>query len=225
MINKLDYPKKIENHFNKRADGYDNHMEKTVTSFNDFYKIISDPISAINNNIEILDLGCGTGIELKYLFNKNPKIKITGIDLSEKMLLKLKEKYIKIINQIQLIKDSFLYYKIKESYYDYIISVWALHHLTYEKKLKLYKKIYYGLKENSYYIEGDYIVSEIEEESFINKYQEQMSRLKGKEAEGDYHIDIPFSIKTQKKILLEANFNDIEIIFQNKDSSIIKVKK
>jgi tRNA (cmo5U34)-methyltransferase len=224
MINELNYPEEMENYFNKKASVYDNHMKNTVTSFDDFYRKISDPIS-MNNNIEILDIGCGTGIELQYLFNKNPKIKITGIDLSEKMLLKLKEKYIDKINQIQLIRGSFLHYKIKEDYYDYIISVWALHHLTYEKKLKVYKKIYYGLKENSYYIEGDYIVSEKEEESFINKYQEQISRLNSNEIEGDYHIDIPFSIKTQKKILQEANFYDIEIIFQNKDSSIIKAKK
>ena len=74
-------------------------------------------------------------------------------------------------------------------------------------------------------MEGDYIVPEKEEESFINKYQEQISRLKWNEIEGDYHIDIPFSIKTQKKILQEANFFEIEIIFQNKDSVIIKAKK
>ena len=68
-------------------------------------------------------------------------------------------------------------------------------------------------------------MSEEEEESFINKYKEQISRLKISEIEGDYHIDIPFSIKTQKKILQEANFYNIEIIFQNNDSAIIKAKK
>jgi tRNA (cmo5U34)-methyltransferase len=224
MNNELNYPEEMEQYFNKKADGYDNHMKKTVTSFNDFYKKLSDPIRS-NNNIEILDLGCGTGIELQYLFNKNPNIKITGIDLSEKMLSKLKEKYINKINQIKLIKDSYLHYRIEENYYDYIISVWALHHLTYEKKSKIYEKIYNGLKDNSYYIEGEYIVSEKEEESFIKKYQKQISRLKKNEVELDYHIDIPFSIKTQKKILQEANFFDIEIIFQNKDSAIFKAKK
>ena len=225
MNNELDYPEEMEQYFNKKADGYDNHMKKTVTSFNDFYKKLSDPIRSNNSNIEILDLGCGTGIELQYLFNKNPNIKITGIDLSEKMLSKLKEKYINKINQIKLIKDSYSHYRIEENYYDYIISVWALHHLTYENKSKIYKKIYNGLKENSYYIEGEYIVSEKEEELFIKKYQKQISRLKKNEIELDYHIDIPFSVRTQKKILQESNFFDIEIIFQNKDSAIFKAKK
>ena len=41
----------------------------------------------------------------------------------------------------------------------------------------------------------------------------------------DHHIDIPFSVRTQKKILQEANFFDIEIIFQNKDNAIFKAKK
>mgnify|MGYP000052810476 CR=1 FL=1 len=68
MNNELNYPEEMEQYFNKRADGYDNHMKKTVTSFNDFYKKLSDPIRRNNSNIEILDLGCGTGIELQYLF-------------------------------------------------------------------------------------------------------------------------------------------------------------
>jgi len=58
MNNELNYPEEMEQYFNKRADGYDNHMKKTVTSFNDFYKKLSDPIRRNNSNIEILDLGC-----------------------------------------------------------------------------------------------------------------------------------------------------------------------
>lgn len=225
MDNELEFPEKMDSFFNQRADGYDAHMENTIISFNDFYRKISDPIKTNKNNIEILDLGCGTGIELQYLFNKNSEIKITGIDLSEKMLAKLKEKYKDKMDQIKLIKGSYLSYKIKKNHYDYIISVLTLHHLTYEKKLKLYKNILAGLKKNAYYIEADYIVSEEEEESFTKKYHERISMLKKNEIIGDFHIDIPFSVKTQIKILQEANFNDIEIIFQNEKSTIVKAKK
>jgi tRNA (cmo5U34)-methyltransferase len=225
MNDELNYPEKMNYFFNQRADVYDTHMQNTIISFNDFYKKISDPIGVRDDNIEILDLGCGTGIELRYLFDKNPKIKITGVDLSEKMLAKLEEKYIDKMNQIHLIKDSYLNYKIKKNHYDYIISVMTLHHLVYEKKLKLYKSILAGLKEDAYYIEADYIVSEREEESFIEKYQEQILMLKKGEIIDDFHIDIPFSIKTQKKTLQEANFRDIEIIFQNEKSTIVKAKK
>lgn len=225
MDNELEFPEKMDSFFNQRADGYDTHMENTIISFNDFYKKISDPIESYNDNIEILDLGCGTGIEFQYLFNKNPEIKITGIDLSEKMLAKLREKYKDKMNQIKLIKGSYLSYKIKKNHYDYIISVLTLHHLTYEKKLKLYKNILAGLKENAYYIEADYIVSEEEEKLFIEKCQKQISLLGKNEIKEGYHIDIPFSVKTQIKILQEANFNDIEIIFQNEKSTIVKAKK
>lgn len=225
MSNELNYPEKMDSFFNQRADGYDAHMKNTIISFNEFYKKIADPIKAYNDNIEILDLGCGTGIELKYLFDKNPEIKITGVDLSKKMLDKLKEKYKGKINQIKLIKSSYLSYKIKNNYYDYIISVMTLHHLTYEKKLKLYKNILAGLKENAYYIEADYIVSEAEEQSFVKKYHEQILMLKKNEIKDNYHIDIPFSVKTQIKILREAGFNDIEIIFQNEKSTIVTAKK
>ena len=73
------YPKKMEFHFNEIADRYDIHMANTVTSFNDFYKKIPEPINAANNNIELLDLGIGTGIELQYLFKKNPLRSILSV--------------------------------------------------------------------------------------------------------------------------------------------------
>jgi hypothetical protein len=39
-------------------------------------------------------------------------------------------------------------------------------------------------------------------------------------ADGYYHIDIPFSIATQRSLLLEAGFKDFELLWQ-KDSSAV----
>lgn len=42
----------------------------------------------VNN---ILDLGCGTGLELDEIFKTKPLIHVTGIDLTQAMLDKLKQ--------------------------------------------------------------------------------------------------------------------------------------
>ena len=41
----------------------------------------------------LLDIGCGTGLELASIYQKFPNVKITGIDLSKDMLEKLRVKY------------------------------------------------------------------------------------------------------------------------------------
>lgn len=38
---------------------------------------------------EILDIGCGTGLELDEIWKRNPEISVTGIDLSQSMLNEL----------------------------------------------------------------------------------------------------------------------------------------
>ncbi|WP_367355490.1 trans-aconitate 2-methyltransferase [Atribacter sp.] len=36
--------------------------------------------------VNLLDLGCGTGLELDEIFKIRPNIKVTGVDLSKAML-------------------------------------------------------------------------------------------------------------------------------------------
>jgi len=41
----------------------------------------------------LLDLGCGTGLELNEIFKTHPNIKVTGVDLTKAMLDGLKQKH------------------------------------------------------------------------------------------------------------------------------------
>ncbi|MBC8831393.1 class I SAM-dependent methyltransferase, partial [Escherichia coli] len=41
----------------------------------------------------LLDIGCGTGLELEAIYRRFPNASVTGIDLSKNMLEKLNEKY------------------------------------------------------------------------------------------------------------------------------------
>ena len=54
--------------------------------------------------IGILDLGCGTGIDLEEIFKKCPKANVTAIDMSQGMLEKLRDKFSKRSEQLQGIK-------------------------------------------------------------------------------------------------------------------------
>ncbi len=72
--------------FNNRAESYEQHMERAVEKFDQYYSVLANPIEETDKAVEILDLGCGTGLELKGIFSRCPSAHITGIDLSKEML-------------------------------------------------------------------------------------------------------------------------------------------
>ncbi|MBA7590789.1 Carboxy-S-adenosyl-L-methionine synthase [subsurface metagenome] len=167
--------------FNEKANGYDQYMKQTVTLFKKFYNIISVPIDRTKETVEILNLGCGTGLELEGIFSKAPNAAITCIDLSEKMLSKLKSKYSKFLDQIKPVKGSYLMVPFPEKKYDYVVSVMTMHHFPYDTKCKLYKKIRKSMKNGGKYIEGDYVVSLKKEQQFLLEYNYKIKNIKESE--------------------------------------------
>jgi len=217
-------PEGMKEFFDLRAETYDSHMFKNVNNFREFYEAVARPVRQTGNNIKILDLGCGTGLELAAIFLRAPQAKITAVDLSAKMLNKLLEKYHRQHSQIEIRRASYLTAPFEEEHYHYAVSVMTLHHLTEAEKLKLYKKIARALKPGGEYIEGDYIaLSREEESSFL---AERRQRLKGTDKEDSalYHIDIPFTLGKQEKLLSRAGFHDFQVIYQAGENAVYRAK-
>jgi len=168
---------KMSQFFDERANSYDHHMKQTVTQFKKIYNIISILIGRTKEAVEILDLGCGTGLELEGIFSKAPNAVITCIDLSEKMLSKLKSKYSRFLDQIKPVKGSCLIVPFPEKKYDYVVSVMTMHHFPYDTKCKLYKKIRKSMKNEGKYIEGDYVVSPKKEQQFLLEYNHKIKNI------------------------------------------------
>ena len=76
---------KMSDFFEARLDGYDEHMLTNIASADEFYPFTAAMLPTFDG-CRVLDLGCGTGLELEYYFALNPTAKVTGIDLSEGML-------------------------------------------------------------------------------------------------------------------------------------------
>ena len=56
-------------------------------------KCFFDALLPADNGTCVLDLGCGTGLELEEYFRLNPDASVTGIDLSDAMLNALSSKF------------------------------------------------------------------------------------------------------------------------------------
>ena len=208
--------------FDARAAGYDDYMRDSIFPgevFAQFYRAISSPIEKTNRPLRILDLGCGTGLELEALFQKVPNAYVTGIDLAKNMLDLLQQRYVTHASQITLVRDSYLTMSFGQQAYDHVISALSLHHILHDTKRELYAKIRAALKPGGTYIEGDSVVPAEMESQFLDEYYEESTTVLPA-PEGTYHIDIPFSIGTQRSLLREAGFKDFELVWQ-KDSTAV----
>lgn len=211
-------PEPMDSFFNNRADTYEQHMFDNVEQIGEIYKECSKCIAS-KGKIKLLDLGCGTGLELEQIFKINPRAEITCIDMSAKMLEILKTRFAGKTRRINIICGSFLDRDFGIGYYDYAVSVMALHHYTYEQKRLVYRKVFDALKKGGVYIEADYTVLDMRlEQKYLAEYEKA---LKGADTGKPYHIDIPFTYATQERLLAEAGFEDIKPVLLMKNASVI----
>jgi tRNA (cmo5U34)-methyltransferase len=211
-------PERMADFFDVRSGGYDEDMRRSVSSFDQFYGCIASPIVDTKAKVRVLDIGCGTGLELEAILSKVPNAVVTGIDVSEQMLRRLADKYANYSKQMTLIKGSYLTVPFGEGVYDYAVAVMTLHHFVSDTKRKLYEKIRKALKRRGKYIEGDWVVSSARERQYLLEY-EKKQRLEVSE-EGSHHIDIPFSLETQTRLLLEAGFSKVDVIWHEDEAAI-----
>jgi tRNA (cmo5U34)-methyltransferase len=205
--------------FDARSDGYDAHMQQSVASFEAFYAAIARAIPCTEQALHILDIGCGTGLELDPIFRRAPNARITGVDLSANMLAQLRSKYAQRLGQITLIQGSYLETPLGQARYDCAVSVMTLHHLLPTRKGRLYARIRRALKEGGRYIEGDYVVSEDEAARLLAEYREKVGSVGGGQ-EGTYHVDIPLTIARHRELLLEAEFATVAVTWQEDEAAV-----
>lgn len=204
--------------FSKRMDIYEKvhleHWAKEYTHISDYFD---------GELHSLLDIGCGTGLELEAIYQRFPKVKVTGIDLSEDMLKNLQTKYNR--KEIELILADYFEYPFGKEQYDAALSFETLHHFKYEKKQIIYDKLFQAIKQGGYYIECDYIACCDEEETLCLEQYECKRRESNIRENVFVHIDIPLTLEHQTELLKNAGFNDIRVLYENCGTMIIKAKK
>ena len=197
---------KMDAFFEARLAGYDAHMLTDIEGAAEFYPATAALLPA-TPGAKVLDLGCGTGLELEFYFAKNPTARVTGIDLSAAMLAALKEKFPD--RELQLIQGSYFDVPLGSGY-DAAVSVESLHHFTQAKKTALYRKLYAALKADGYFVLTDYFAPDDAYEQF---YFAELHRLKAEQGIADdafYHYDTPLTVAHETEALLDAGFSRVE---------------
>lgn len=200
---------KMSDFFENRLEGYDEHMMTEIESADEFYPFTAAQLPD-EEECCVLDLGCGTGLELESYYLRCPSAKVTGIDLSTGMLDVLRKKFSG--KDITLVVGSYFDVPFGEGMFDAAVSVESLHHFTNEEKLHLYAKLCGALKEDGYFVLTDYFAASDEEE---REYRQDLIALKKEQGITDdefYHYDTPLTVKHETETLLEAGFSSVEVL-------------
>ena len=197
---------KMDLFFEARISDYDEHMLRDIEGAREFYPFTASLLPR-QEGARVLDLGCGTGLELEYYFRLAPRALITGIDLSEGMLAALKEKFPD--RNLELIQGSYFDLPLGENRYDAAVSVESLHHFTKEEKLGLYKKLYAALKDGGCFILTDYFADLPEQESFFRRELLRLKAEQGLSNRDFYHYDTPLTFEHEMEALREAGFREV----------------
>ena len=200
---------KMGTFFESRINGYEDHQLTCIESAREFYPFTAACLPQTSGTC-VLDLGCGTGLELDYYFDMVSEVIITGIDLADGMLDVLRQKHPD--KMMTLILGSYFDVPFGENAFDAAVSVESLHHFTKEEKIPLYRKLRKALKKGGYFILTDYFAGSENEEHL---HRSELCRLKKEQNLSDnefYHYDTPLTVDHEIEALTEAGFSPVEVL-------------
>ena len=211
------HPEEMSDFFTARAKGYEEHMLNLF----DMYKTLPKHIP--HSAEKLLDLGCGTGLELDDIYKVYPDMQVTGIDMTQTMLDKLMQKHSD--KHLEVVCVDYFKYDFEKRQFDAVISCESLHHFKYEKKGEIYHKIYRALKDGGVYIESDYMASSHAHEKLcLDFYDRQRAKFSVPD-DIFVHIDIPLTVEHQKELIYTEEFKSVEVASRKENTVTLKVYK
>lgn len=207
--------------FTARAEGYDQHMLEEVEGCREGYEAMAQ--AAPEGVGRLLDLGCGTGLELGPLFRRFPEMAVTGIDLTRAMLEKLREKYPG--KALTLLEGDYLSMDLGQGQYDLAVSFQTMHHFSPEEKRELYRRIARALTPGGQYLECDYVAASPEEEARLFAENRRLRQEQGIPQTALYHVDTPCTVETQLRLFREAGFAQADFLWKMGNTALLAAKK
>ena len=145
-------------------------------------------------------------------------MQVTGIDLSQEMLDELRAKFPD--RALELVCASYFDVDLGTGY-DVALSVYSLHHFFEEEKLALYRRICEALRPGGVFLLGDFIVDSQELQDLFMAENDRIRTVHGITDKGLYHIDIPFTMDTEVRLIREAGFSQVRVLHQEAYAGVI----
>ena len=208
-------------HFSKTVNDYDIVADKVVMKNNELHDALVNAIAfAADKELNVLDLGCGTGHGLQLILEKFSNAQVTGVDFSPRMIAKSQKKLEKYGERVKLIEKDFNEMEFNEKY-DVIVSALAIHNSSHQQKEALFKKIFQALNKDGIFINGDFVEGETSElnEQYRAVYKNFLeNNLTGEQLKvwlrHAFEEDRPLALSQQFKLLKNLGFRELKLLWQ-----------
>jgi tRNA (cmo5U34)-methyltransferase len=168
------------------------------------YVELQDAVAAATAGVEartVLELGTGTGETALRVLARHPDARWTGIDASEPMLARARERLRNADLRLARLEDP-----LPDGPFDLAVSVLAVHHLDGPAKRDLFARV---ARVASTFVLGDVVVPERPEDATI---------------EIDWVYDLPSSVAEQLAWLREAGF-DAQASYVRSDLAVFVARR
>jgi trans-aconitate methyltransferase len=200
---------------------FDEHIKLIVPRYEELHDAVIRSIPPdLPEDLQILELGCGTGALTQKLCRRFPKAHITAIDYSIRMLELAREKLSPYCGRVRWVEGDFAHTRFPTRC-DVVISTLAIHHLTDPQKLELFRKIHKALRKEGWFVNGDVVLFESNRHTFLHDQvraehaSTQGVELNALDAETQSGSgDNLSTLKTQLALLEIAGFHSIDVIWK-----------
>jgi len=167
--------------FDREASGYDRNASESMPAYTDLHRTLLGGIPYVPTRaFNVLELGVGTGTLSALLLAQFPHARVTGIDLSPRMIALARRKLRAYRDRVDLVAGPLE--KFEEQSYDVVVSALAIHHLSDAEKWRLFRRVYRVLPPGGYLGDADDHLPE--DPIFDQRYAQIASSLPGRARAG-----------------------------------------
>jgi ubiquinone/menaquinone biosynthesis C-methylase UbiE len=210
---------KIKEQFNTIANEYDDKRRYIIPCFDDFYKRSVSLLKFYKNDVKsVVDLGAGTGLLTKEIYEMYNNAHFTLIDVAVDMLNIAKQRF-RGLNNFEFIEHNYIE-NIPIKNCELMCSALSIHHLESDEKAKLYKNIYDILDKNGCFINLDIFIAgskridNLYNDWWFNFIDQNIKNVEEKNRMVESRkLDKENTIQETLELLKMCGFNDIECIY------------
>ncbi len=221
----------IQARFDAIAKVYDENRKKFIPCFDDYYlTTVRFLSSSIPSPKTILDLGAGTGLLSKFLYDEFPNAKFSLVDVSGKMLEVARKRFEGFPN----FEFSSLDYtrNLPNRKFDLIASALSIHHLEDGDKRALYRNVLEHLESGGTLVNIDQFnadtaeMNALYESYWVNSIrasglsEQEFERWQARKA-----LDRENTVDETKALLSDAGFQVVECIYRFMKFAVVIARK
>jgi tRNA (cmo5U34)-methyltransferase len=209
--------------FDAAVGYYDDWIRKALPGYDELFSTATSLIPfESDREFDVLDLGAGTGLFSKHVFEAFPRARFTLVDVAEKLLDSARLRFAELPGQFAYVTADYRSIEPPPQY-DVVVSSLSIHHLTDEEKQDLFRRVHRLVREGGVFLNVDQIRAESlqMEELYRVRWLEHVRREGASERQVAESLerrrvfDHDALLGDQLKWLREAGFTSADCVYKN----------